>query len=177
MPEPVLFLVLSIILLVVPIVAISYVVIRVGRWVDARDQARLQARKAARDLDADMGVYLDERRLLKRCSNCDVFALTLPFQDDQGRTFCSAICRDYVAARRPGFCKQCQSETKEEQASLHMNELGMGWSFGRPTKECSQCHSAIRTLWVKLFLVPLLPLGRYRAIPTSPYHFASRRLR
>jgi hypothetical protein len=175
-PEPVLFLVLSIVLLVLPIVAISYAVIRLGRKVDARDRARLEARKATRDREAESGVYLDERKLLKRCSNCDVFALTLPYQDEQGRTFCSTLCRDYVAARRPGFCGQCLAGTSDEAASLYMNELGIGWSFGGATDECLQCRSGVRTHWVKLFLVPLIPLGRYRAIQTSPYHYLSRRL-
>jgi hypothetical protein len=58
-----------------------------------------------------------------------------------------------------------------------MNELGMGWSFGGPNHECEQCHSKVRTLWLKVFLIPLLPMGTYRTIQTSPYHYASRRIR
>jgi hypothetical protein len=177
MPEPVLFLILSIILLVVPIVGTSYVVLRVARWANDRDQERMRARKAARDLEADQGVYLDERKVLKTCSNCDVFAFTLPFQDEQGRTFCSTICRDYVAARRPGFCARCEAETADEHVDTHMNELGMGWTFGGPRRECDRCHSSVRTLWVKLLLIPILPLGEYRTIQTSPYNYANRRLR
>jgi hypothetical protein len=176
MIESVLFVSISIILLVVPIVGISYVVIRIGRAVDARDRAHRAAVIAARDAEADAGVWLGERKLLKRCSNCDTFAITLPFHDPQGRTFCSAVCRDYVAARRPTFCERCVSETLESRQDAHLNELGMGWTFGRPRDECPACHSTIRTLWLRVFLIPLLPLGSFRTIQTSPTHFASRRV-
>src|SRR5262245_54247954 len=107
----------------------------------------------------------------------DPLAFTLPFQDEQGRTFCSALCLDYVAARRPGFCTRCEAETDDKQMDTHMNELGMGWSFGGPRRECDRCHSMVRTLWVKLLLIPVLPLGEYRTIQTSPYGYKNRRLR
>lgn len=177
MPETVRFLAVSIILLVVPIVVVSYVVMRAFRWANARDQARRKARKAERLAEADQGVWLGERRFLKACSNCDVFGITLPFQDAQGRTFCSAFCRDYLAARQPSFCKRCVSETLDQHVDTHLNELGIGWSFGRPRQECGTCRSAIRTLWLRALLIPILPMGSFRTIKTSPYRFASRKIR
>jgi hypothetical protein len=174
--ETVLFVLLSLILLVVPIVGISYAVIRAGRWVDARDERRRAAHKATQDQAVAMGLRQDERTMLKPCSNRDVFALTLPYQDDWGRTSCSETCRDYVAAGRPGFCRRCISETADREYSTRVSDIGLGWNFGRGSDECPQCHSEVRTLWLKVLLVPVIPLARCRTIKTSPYHYRNRRV-
>jgi len=153
----------------VPIIFTVYLGRQIWRWVAER-----RRRQGA---GAYVGGAESERGVFKPCSNCGVFSFLLPFVDEAGRSYCSELCRDHAIAGRPTFCERCLSETSADQAEGWITEIGSGWDFGRPSLECPSCHSTVRRLWVRLFLLPVFPLAEYRTIQTSPYKFRSRRCR
>jgi hypothetical protein len=118
-----------------------------------------------------------ERAFLKSCTHCRVFALTLPFRDSIGRTYCSEACMQWLGEGPRTFCKKCLFETTG-QSSGNLNTInGIGTAFIGSSDPCPSCRSVIRRVWFTLFLLPLVPLRKYRVMQISPQQFLSRRLR
>ncbi len=64
--------------------------------------------------------------------------------------------------RQTGFCRRCYAATTDESpgSTFTINVL-FGFRFLGWSGECPRCESVERTLWF-LFVIPLLPLGKYR---------------
>jgi hypothetical protein len=121
------------------------------------------------------GAVEAERAFLKRCSHCRVFAVTLPYRDKLGRTYCSEPCMRWWSEGPRSFCGKCMFETIPETPTLFsFHAIGMTL-IGR-AEPCGACGSVVRRLWLTVLFLPLIPLGRYRVIQVSPETCLSRRV-
>ena len=115
--------------------------------------------------------------MLKTCTHCGVFAITLPFRDGLGRTYCSEACMQWLGEGPRTFCKKCLFETVAQSSGNLHTINGIGTAFVGSTDPCPTCRSVLRRVWFTVLLVPIVPLGRYRVMEMSPQQFVSRRLR
>jgi len=142
-------------------------------WQDRKETNRLQA-ELERSRTGQPGQR--ERSFFKNCTNCGVFALTLPFRDSLGRTYCSGECMSWLAGGGKVFCPQCLGETSVETAGDVVTHWSIGKHFGQPERPCGACGSVVREVrFVALFL-PIRRLGRYRIIYLNRARFLSRRV-
>ena len=116
------------------------------------------------------------RAYLTECSNCESFAITLPFRDAAGRTYCSEYCLDW-ATQPTGFCPKCVADTTDYSLDGLFSLYGFGFDFRGSFGKCPVCRSIIRRTWLTLLFIPVIPLRRYRVIHSSPHSFFNRRLR
>ncbi len=122
------------------------------------------------------GLIRRERAYLKDCSNCGTFAITLPYRDAVGRSYCSEFCAEW-AAQPTGFCPKCVADTTDESIDGLTSINGIGFAFRGREGKCPNCRSIIRQTWFTVFFIPVIPLRRYRVIHSSPQSFFNRRLR
>ena len=74
-----------------------YYVIKWLRAADRRSAQKATERVAREHQRTTAGVPgKPERAFLKACTHCGVFALTLPFRDNLGRTYCSEACMQWL---------------------------------------------------------------------------------
>lgn len=118
-----------------------------------------------------------ERAFLKSCTNCSAFALTLPYRDALGRTYCSAACMQWLGEGPRGFCRKCQFETGTAASGNLQRINGIGTAFVGSSEACPTCRSVVRRVWFTVLFLPVIPLARYRVLHISPREFYSRRLR
>ena len=151
------------------------------KWLRAADRRSAQrhtervAREHERTAAAAPGHR--ERSFLKSCTHCGVFAITLPYRDNLGRTYCSEACMRWVGEGPRTFCKKCEFETVG-QASGDLNRFnGIGTAFVGSSDVCPECRSEIKRVWFTVLFLPVVPMAKYRVIQTSPQEFLSRRLR
>jgi hypothetical protein len=151
------------------------------KWLRAADQRSAQkhterlGRERQRTAAAVPGKA--ERAYFKSCTHCGTFALTLPFRDNLGRTYCSQACMQWLSEGPRTFCKKCTFEsTGQSSGNLHTIN-GIGTAFVGSSDVCPNCKSVVRRVWFTFFLVPLIPLGRYRVMQISPQQFLSRKMR
>ena len=151
------------------------------KWLRAADKR--SAEKNARRLDHEHRRSVaqvpgePERAFLKACTNCGAFAITLPFRDRIGRTYCSSACMQWLADGPRTFCKKCESQSTDK-SSGNLNTInGIGTRFVGSSDTCLSCKSVVRRVWFTFFFVPLVPLARYRVMQISPQQFLSRKLR
>ena len=155
-----------------------YYVIKWLRAADRRSAQKATERVAREHQRTTVGVPgKPERAFLKACTHCGVFALTLPFRDNLGRTYCSEACMQWLGEGPRTFCKKCQFETVA-QASGNLSRInGIGTGFGGSSDACSNCRSVVKRVWFTVLFIPVVPLAKYRVIQMSPHEFLSRRLR
>lgn len=155
-----------------------YFVIKWLRGVDRRAEQKNTARLAAERQRTVAGVPgKPERSFLKSCTNCGVFGLTLPYRDQLGRTYCSAVCMKWLGEGPRQFCKKCTFETLAESSGNLQTFNGIGTRFVGQSDTCAECASVVRRVWVTILFVPVIPLRKYRVLQVSPQRFFSRRLR
>jgi hypothetical protein len=155
-----------------------YFIIKGLRAADRRAAERNQARLAAEHERTKVGVPgKPERRFLKACTNCGAFALTLPYSDTLGRTYCSEACASWLGDGPRTFCKKCTFETTAEASGNLHTINGIGTRFVGSADRCSECASVLRRVWITFFFLPIAPLKKYRVIQISPHEFLSRSLR
>lgn len=160
------------------LVVSPYFVIKWLRGVDRRAEQKKAARLTAESQRTVAGVPgKPERGFLKACTNCGVFGLTLPFRDNLGRTYCSAVCMKWLGEGPRQFCKRCTFETLTESSGNLQRINGIGTSFVGQADPCAECASVVRRVWVTILFVPVFPLRKYRVLQISPQQFFSRRLR
>jgi hypothetical protein len=117
-----------------------------------------------------------QRQALKGCANCRGPAITLPFKDGSGRTYCSEECLLWGALGPTTFCERCRSGSEATVSAGPMNHAnGTGRGFGRPWSRCRDCRSVLRRVWFQVLHVPIVPLGTYRVIHESPRRFRSQK--
>lgn len=118
-----------------------------------------------------------ERAFLKACTHCGAFAITLPFRDSLGRTYCSEACMQWLGEGPRTFCKKCLFETVAQSSGNLSRINGIGTAFGGSSDACASCRSVIKRVWFTALFIPVVPLSRYRVIQVSPREFLSRKLR
>jgi hypothetical protein len=73
------------------------------------------------------------------------------------------------------FCPACLSATTDQAApDTEMYNLAAGSILLGDGARCATCKSRVKTLWA-WFIIPLLPLGSYRVIPTAMGRYVGRR--
>ena len=155
-----------------------YYVIKWLRAADRRSAQKHGDRMAHEQRRTTAGVPgKPERAFLKACTHCGLSAITLPFRDNLGRTYCSEACMLWLGEGPRTFCKKCMFETVV-QASGNLSRInGIGAAFGGSSDACPNCRSVVKRVWVTIFFIPVFPLSKYRVIQISPREFLSRRLR
>jgi hypothetical protein len=124
------------------------------------------------------GPTTEQRKVLKGCASCGQAAITLPFKDGSGRTYCSEDCLLWGALGPTEFCARCQAQSDGRSSAGDMSRFnGIGRTFGKASERCPQCRSVVRRVWFTVLYVPLIPLGKYRVLHASPQQFWSQRLR
>jgi hypothetical protein len=118
-----------------------------------------------------------ERAFLKACTHCGAFALTLPFRDKIGRTYCSAACMQWLGEGPRNFCSKCTFESTDQSSGNLQRLNGIGTAFVGSSDICPSCKAVVRRVWFTFFFVPVVPLARYRVMQISPQEFLSRRVR
>jgi len=111
--------------------------------------------------------------MFERCNNCQrrvVYGRRAP----KG-VFCSKECEDFY--ERPGFCDNCLADTTSENAGSMSTFNATGTDLYWRRHKCPKCHSIVQHKFFCVFLVPLLPLGRFRVQYCAPRNYFSRRLR
>ena len=155
-----------------------YYVIKWLRAVDARSAAKNTQRLAHEQQRTAAAVPgKPERAFLKSCTHCGVFALTLPFRDSIGRTYCSEACMQWLGEGPRTFCKKCLFETTGQSSGNLSTINGIGTAFVGSSDACPSCRSVVRRVWFTFLLLPVVPLRKYRVMQISPQQFLSRRLR
>ncbi|MDP1822264.1 MAG: hypothetical protein Q8L48_03450 [Archangium sp.] len=76
------------------------------------------------------------------------------------RLFCSSAC--LRSATHPGFCRACMDATEAEGAVVSSVDQ-MGTKLIGSWNRCKVCDS-VESLEVVVFLVPILPVARFRVI-------------
>lgn len=129
-----------------------------------------------------------QRQYLKFCTNCGSFCLTLPMQDSFGRTYCSAECMRAIAdiplrQTEPSkvdqaqlFCRECLAKTSDKHARAMLTINGTGLQLSRAKDECPQCFSMEKSVYLAIFYVPIVSLGKYRCIHLDKNTFYSRKV-
>ena len=143
---------------------------RAGRKHQARVELEMQ-----RSREGTQGPR--HRAFLKSCTHCGAFALTLPHRDQLGRTYCSEACKTWVERGPTTFCQKCTFETTAQSSGNLGTINGIGTSFVGSADRCEVCRSVVRRVWFTVFLVPVIPLRRYRVIHPTPQQFLSRRIK
>jgi hypothetical protein len=160
------------------LLASPYLVIKGLRAVDARSaekNAQRLAHERRRTAAAVPGKA--ERAFLKSCTHCGMFGITLPFRDNIGRTYCSAVCMEWLGEGPRTFCEKCLLETTVQSSGNLHTVNGIGTGFVGTSELCSGCRSVIRRVWFTFFFLPVVPLRKYRVMQISPQQFLSRRVR
>lgn len=111
--------------------------------------------------------------MFEKCQNCG--GRVLKGVRDQFGIFCSMECRNFAVY--PGFCPSCASATTEKSSGGTYTLNGIGTTLYGAGDPCSICGSVIRTHWICVLYIPVIPLGKYRVKFTQPRRFLSRRLR
>jgi hypothetical protein len=111
--------------------------------------------------------------MFEKCSNCST-RLIMGKRDEMG-IFCSHICQQFY--RYPGFCQNCQSVTKPEGAGSTYTINGIGTTLYGSKDPCPVCGSKIQRKWFCVIYIPLIPIGKYRTLWTSPGRYISRKLK
>ncbi len=115
----------------------------------------------------------DRRIMFAKCGNCGRQAIA-GIRDQRG-TFCSTICRDYVA--HPGFCTMCIGTSTPTSAGLNITFNGIGGMFYGSRDQCKTCGSVVRNQWFCIFFIPIFRVGRYRVKYVTPNQYLSREIR
>jgi hypothetical protein len=151
------------------------------KWLRAADRRSAQKNKGRLEREHQRTAASvpgkPERAFLKACTHCGVFAITLPFRDNLGRTYCSEACMQWLGEGPRSFCKKCLFETVTQSSGNLSRINGIGTAFGGSSEPCPMCRSVIKRVWFTALLIPIVPLARYRVIQISPREFLSRRLR
>jgi hypothetical protein len=164
--------------LLLALLASPFFVIKGLRGLDRKSAKANTRRLAAEHARTTTGVPgKPERSFLKSCTNCRAFALTLPYRDNLGRTYCSEDCMRWLGEGPRSFCKKCTFETTAKSSGNLQTINGIGTRFAGRAEQCSECGSVIRRVWVSLLYLPVIPLAKYRVIRISPQQFLSRKLR
>ncbi len=74
------------------------------------------------------------------------------------------------------FCTTCLERTSPRSSGGTFTFNGIGSTLYGSKDPCATCGSVIRTLWLCVLFVPLVPLGKYRVIQLGGRRFLSRRL-
>lgn len=79
------------------------------------------------------------------------------------------VSADLAQARQAGglFCEVCVKESSAGSPWNIQSMGGMGKTFYGDDRPCAHCGSVVRTLWIILFHLPLIPLGSYRVLSRS----------
>jgi hypothetical protein len=164
--------------ILIALVVSPYFIIKGLRAADRRS-AQKQSQRVAREHErtAAGAPGPAERAFLKACTHCGVFALTLPFRDNLGRTYCSEACMQWLGEGPRSFCKKCQFETIARASGNLSRFNGIGTTFLGSSNACAECRSVVKRVWFTVLFIPVVPMGRYRVIQMSPQEFLSRRLR
>jgi hypothetical protein len=141
-------------------------------WADRKNTERLR-REVERSKAGLPGK--PERALLKACTNCRTFALTLPFRDKIGRTYCSAECMSWLAGGAKTFCQRCLQDTSGQSAGDLTTHWSVGKAFGPPQRPCGECGSMLREVRFVVLFLPVRRLGQYRVLHLTRAQFLSRR--
>lgn len=154
-----------------------YYLIKWLRGVDRRAEERKARRLAAEHERTAAGTPgKQERGVLKNCTHCGVFSLTLPYRDKLGRTYCSEACMQWLGEGPRDFCSKCLFETTDDTSGNVHTINGTGTAFVGSSQPCPECSSVVRRAWITLLFIPVIPLRRYRIIQVSRLEFLSRRL-
>jgi len=155
-----------------------YFIIKWLRAADRRSEEKNRHRLATEHQRTKAGIPGGhERSFLKACTNCGVFALTLPYRDKLGRTYCSEACMSWLGEGPRTFCKKCTFETTPQGSGDLHTINGIGTRFVGSADKCAECASVVRRVWITVLFLPMVPLRRYRVMQISPQQFLSRRLR
>lgn len=95
----------------------------------------------------------------KACSVCSQTIL-VGWHREGDRRFCSVACKR--SATHPGFCRVCLEATEPENADVSSVDQ-MGTKLIGSWDRCKVCDS-VESLEVVVFLVPILPVARFRVI-------------
>jgi hypothetical protein len=128
------------------------------------------------------------KRHVGRCDNCKAPGLLL--HHAVGNSYCSKECTLWATGPRR-FCDKCLAETKAEGprnvdtylvrilpgATFGHRVNGIGRTFVGSFDRCPTCHSVVSHASFTAFFLPVVPLGRYRVLYSSPTTFYSRKLK
>ncbi len=110
--------------------------------------------------------------MFAKCDNCGRNAIG-GIRDQHG-TFCSEICRDFVAY--PGFCETCIASSMPTSSGHNITFNGVGGVFYGSRDHCSICGSVVQSQWFCILFIPIFRVGRYRVKYVAPGHYLSREL-
>ncbi len=108
-----------------------------------------------------------------RCACCGS-TIVSGVEDESGNHYCNVFCR--YKKTRPIFCEECVAETTHESTGGTYTVNSCGTMLLGAQLECPICHSVVKRKWFCLFLIPLIPLERYRVKPAGESSYYSRRL-
>lgn len=110
---------------------------------------------------------------MARCSVCNKMIVG-GYRDGEER-FCSLVC--FTASPTGGFCEACMLATTSESpgGTFTFNTFGTTMAFARD--RCRTCHSVVQAKAICAFLIPLIPLSRYRVFYVAYNRYVGRRLR
>jgi hypothetical protein len=111
--------------------------------------------------------------MFEKCTNCSTRVVA--GKRDPSGIFCSSVCQQYH--RHPGFCKSCDAATTQESAGSTFTFNGIGTAIYGSKNPCPTCGSTIKTKFVCVIFIPLIPLGKYRFKWSTPSHYISRKLK
>lgn len=109
---------------------------------------------------------------MARCTVCNK-SFFGGFRDGEKR-FCSIRC--FTHSDKLDFCEQCRLQTMERSPGSTHTVNGIGTLFIGAKERCPHCHSVVRRKWF-LFLVPLIPMERYRIIHVDHARYIGRKLK
>jgi hypothetical protein len=75
-----------------------------------------------------------------------------------------------------GFCPTCLERTSPKSSGGTFTFNGIGTILYGRKDPCATCGSVVKTLWLCVLFVPLVPLGKYRVIQLGGRRFLSRRM-
>jgi hypothetical protein len=109
---------------------------------------------------------------MKLCPSCKLGNPSTALRCDCGYDFVTdTVKRSYLdpqgmddagAIIQAGFCNRCIEESSPKSPGGVTTINGIGRMFYGSSRRCNTCDSIVRTLWVVVFFVPIIPLGKYR---------------
>ena len=110
-------------------------------------------------------------RIFPKCDCCGSRIVAGAVRASNG-VFCSANCQRFDA--HPGFCQSCLEATSSNYVGKMSTVNGCGTRFYGSADHCETCNSTIRTRYLTILWIPIIPLGRYRVLQVGPVHLLLR---